>query len=123
MPTSCCSPTSPKTSVASWSGRTIRGAVRVAERSRLIDCVVTGPAVIGAGCQSHQGHGRAQHLDRRLLPALGRRSGRLDHHGGRRGPRLADRNSLLGRDSRHPWDGAVGFVEMTLGEKSEIFGE
>ena len=36
-------------------GSTIRGAVHIAEGSRLIDCVVTGPAVIGGEVHPHEG--------------------------------------------------------------------
>ena len=104
-------------------GSTMRGAVRVAERSRLIDCVVTGPAVIGAGVNLTRvtvGPNTSIGDLCRLSDAAVEDSIIMEGaevHGWR------IRNSLLGRDSRIHGTAPSGFVEMTLGEKSEIFGE
>ncbi len=104
-------------------GSTMRGAVQVAERSRLIDCVVTGPAVIGAGVNLTRvtvGPNTSIGDLCRLSDAAVEDSIIMEGaevHGWR------IRNSLLGRDSRLHGTAPSGFVEMTLGEKSEIFGE
>ncbi len=104
-------------------GSTMRGAVQVAERSRLIDCVVTGPAVIGAGVNLTRvtvGPNTSIGDLCRLSDAAVEDSIIMEGaevHGWR------IRNSLLGRDSRLHGTAPAGFVEMTLGEKSEIFGE
>ena len=104
-------------------GGSIEGAVHVGRGSRLVDCEVVGPVVVGDDC----------HLTRvRLGPqtSIGR------------GCRLSDaavegsivmdgaevhgwriRNSLLGRGARLHGAAPASFVEVTLGERSEIVGE
>ena len=101
----------------------VRGAVAVAPGARLIDCSLTGPVVIGADA----------HITRcQLGPnvAIGD------------GCRMSDveveesivlegceihgwklRSSLIGRDAKLHGSAPSGFVEMTLGERSEVIGE
>ncbi len=104
-------------------GCTVRGPIRVAAGARLVDCEVTGPAIIGAGA----------HLTRtRIGPntAIGERCRLSDAavedtivmegaeiHGWR------IHNSLLGREAVLHGAAPDRFVEMTLGERSEILGE
>jgi glucose-1-phosphate thymidylyltransferase len=101
----------------------VRGAVQVGEGSRLVDCDLTGPVVVG----------RDVHMTRVHL-------GPQASVGG--GCRLSDacvessivmegaevhgwkiRDSVLGRGARLHGSAPAGFVEVTLGERSEILGE
>jgi glucose-1-phosphate thymidylyltransferase len=101
----------------------VRGAVQVGEGSRLVDCDLTGPVVVG----------RDVHMTRVHL-------GPQASVGG--GCRLSDacvessivmegaevhgwkiRDSVLGRGARLHGSAPGGFVEVTLGERSEILGE
>jgi glucose-1-phosphate thymidylyltransferase len=102
---------------------TIRGAIQVAEGARLVDCVVTGPAVIGRGAQLTRvsvGPNTAIGDGCRLSDAAVEDSIIME---GAEVHAWRVRNSLLGRDSHLHGTAPPGFVEMTLGEKSEIFGE
>jgi glucose-1-phosphate thymidylyltransferase len=101
----------------------IRGAVSVGAGSRVVDCDITGPAVIGTGVsmarttigpQSSIGHGC------RITDAAVESSIVMDQseiHGWRL------RDSLLGRGTRLHGTPPPSFVEMTLGERCEIIGE
>jgi len=101
----------------------VRGAVQIGEGSRLVDCDLTGPVVVG----------RDVHMTRVHL-------GPQASVGG--GCRLSDacvessivmegaevhgwkiRDSVLGRGARLHGSAPGGFVEVTLGERSEILGE
>jgi glucose-1-phosphate thymidylyltransferase len=101
----------------------VRGPVHVGVGSELVDCDITGPAVIGDGVhmsrtvigpQTSIGDGC------RLSDAAVERSIVMDEaevHGWR------IRDSLLGRGARLHGSAPPKFVEMTLGERSEIVGE
>ncbi len=104
-------------------GGSLAGAVHVGRGSRLEDCEVTGPVVVGDGArlarvrlgpQTSIGHGC------RLSDAAVEGSIVMDGaevHGWR------IRNSLLGRGARLRGAAPASFVEVTLGERSEIVGE
>jgi glucose-1-phosphate thymidylyltransferase len=101
----------------------VRGGVHVGAGSQLVDCDVTGPAIIGnnvhmsrtvIGPRTSIGHGC------RLSDAAVEGSIVMDEaevHGWR------IRDSLLGRGARLHGSAPPSFVEMTLGERSEIVGE
>jgi glucose-1-phosphate thymidylyltransferase len=104
-------------------GGEVRGALRVGRGSTLIDCAITGPVVIGDDV----------HLTRVTIgpnTAIGNRCRMSDAsveesivmedaevHGWR------IRSSLLGRQARLQGAAPVGYVEMILGERSEILGD
>jgi glucose-1-phosphate thymidylyltransferase len=97
--------------------------VHVGAGSHLVDCDITGPAIIGndvqmsrtvVGPRTSIGHGC------RLSDAAVEGSIVMDEaevHGWR------IRDSLLGRGARLHGSAPPSFVEMTLGERSEIVGE
>ncbi len=101
----------------------VRGTIQVAAGARLIDCEVTGPAVIGEGAQLTRvqvGPNTAIGDRVRLSDAAVEDSIILEGsevHGWKL------RDSLLGRDSHLHGTAPPGYVEMTLGERSEIVGE
>ena len=101
----------------------VQGPVHIEAGARVVNCVITGPAVIG----------RDAHLTRTLIgpnSAVGDRCRLSDAtiedsiilegaevHGWKL------RDSLLGRGARLHGSAPGSFVEMTLGELSEIIGE
>jgi len=101
----------------------VRGRVRVGPGSRLVDCEITGPAIIGADCQLNRvviGSNTAVGDGCRLSDAKVEASIVLDGaeiHGWKL------RNSLVGREARLHGSAPMGYVEMTLGERSEVLGE
>jgi glucose-1-phosphate thymidylyltransferase len=104
-------------------GGRIEGAVHVGRGSRLVDCQVTGPVVIGDGAelarvrlgpQTSIGHGC------RLADAAVEESIVMD---GAEVFGWQIRHSLLGRGARLHGAAPASFVEVTLGERSEIVGE
>ena len=101
----------------------VRGTIQVGTGSRLIDCSVTGPAVIGTDVQltrTEIGPNTAIGDNCRIVDAVVESSIILDGsevHGWKL------RESLLGRHSRLHGSAPDRFVEMTLGERSEIIGE
>ncbi|HSQ36660.1 MAG TPA: glucose-1-phosphate thymidylyltransferase [Acidimicrobiia bacterium] len=100
-----------------------RGAVQVGEGSRLVDCDLTGPVVVGRdvqlarvrlGPQASVGDGC------RLSDASVEGSIVMDGaevHGWK------IRASVIGRGARLAGSAPGGFAEVTLGERSEILGE
>ncbi len=101
----------------------VSGPVHVGEGSQLVGCEIIGPVVVGEGV----------HMSRVLV---GPQTSIGD------GCRLSDaavedsivmagaevhgwkiRNSLVGREARLCGSAPAGYVEMTLGERSEIVGE
>lgn len=102
---------------------TVRGTVVVGEGSKLIDCAVTGPAVIGAGVHLSRvtvGPFTAIADGVRCVDASLERTILLDDveiHGWKL------RDSLIGARVRLHGAAPEGFVEMTLGEQSEVIGE
>ncbi len=100
-----------------------RGSIRVEEGARLIDCQITGPAVIGRGTQMARtviGPNTSIGDDCRVSDAT--IEGTIVMEGTEiRGWKL--QNSLLGRSTRVHGSPPPDFVEMTLGENSEIDAE
>jgi len=104
-------------------GGRLEGAVHVGRGSRLVDCEVTGPVIIGDGShltrvrlgpQTSIGHGC------RLSDAAVEGSIVMD---GAEVQGWRIRNSLLGRGARLHGSAPASFAEVTLGERSEIVGE
>lgn len=101
----------------------VRGPIQVGTGSRLIDCTVTGPAVIGSNAHLTRttiGPNTAIGDNTRIVDAVVEGSIIMDGsevHGWRL------RESLLGRHARLHGSAPNRFVEMTLGERSEIIGE
>lgn len=101
----------------------LRGPVRVGPGSHLIDCVITGPAIIGSDCQLSRvviGPNTALGDGCRLSDATVEASIVLEGaqiHGWKL------RNSLIGRDAQLHGSAPSGYVEMTLGDRSEVLGE
>jgi glucose-1-phosphate thymidylyltransferase len=101
----------------------VRGKVHVGAGSQLVDCDITGPAVIGDNVQmSRTSIGPQTSIgdDCRLSDAAVERSIVLEGaeiHGWR------IRDSLLGRGAKLHGVAPPSYVEMTLGERSEIVGE
>jgi glucose-1-phosphate thymidylyltransferase len=102
---------------------TVRGRIRVGADSRLVDCIVTGPAVIGSdvhltrvtiGPNTAVGDG-CRASDASIEDSIVMADSEI--HGWR------IHNSLLGRASVLHGSAPAGFVELTLGERSEIIGE
>jgi glucose-1-phosphate thymidylyltransferase len=101
----------------------VRGAVQVGEGSRLVDCDLTGPVVIG----------REVHMSRvRVGPQTSVGSGCRLSDASVEGSIVMEgaevhgwkiRDSVLGRGARLQGSAPGGFVEVTLGERSEILGE
>lgn len=104
-------------------GGEIRGTVRVGADSQLVDCQITGPVVIGNGVHLTRtvvGPNTAIGDGCRLVDANVEESIVLDSaevHGWR------IRDSLVGRGAVLRGSAPAGFVELTLGERSEILGE
>ena len=101
----------------------IRGNVHVGRGSHLVDCDITGPAIIGDGVQMSRttvGPQTSIGNNCRMSDAAVESSIVMDDaevHGWR------IRSSLLGRGARLHGTAPPSFVEMTLGERSEIVGE
>lgn len=101
----------------------IRGNVHVGIGSQLVDCDITGPAVIGDGVHMSRtvvGPQTSIGNNCRLSDAAVESSIVMEDaevHGWR------IRGSLLGRGARLHGTAPPSFVEMTLGERSEIVGE
>ncbi|NQV07044.1 glucose-1-phosphate thymidylyltransferase, partial [bacterium] len=101
----------------------VRGSVHVGADSQLVDCDITGPAVIGDGVQMSRtviGPQTSIGNGCRLTDAAVESSIIMEDaeiHGWR------VRDSLLGRGARLRGSAPPSFVEMTLGERSEIVGE
>ncbi len=101
----------------------VRGVISVAPGARLVDCDITGPAIIGSDARLTRcsiGPNVAIGDRCRMSDAAAENSIILEGteiHGWKL------RDSLLGRDSRLHGSAPADFVEMTLGEKSEIIGE
>jgi glucose-1-phosphate thymidylyltransferase len=101
----------------------VRGKVQVGAGSQLVDCDITGPAIIGENVQmSRTNIGPQTSIgdDCRLSDAAVERSIVLEGaeiHGWR------IRDSLLGREAKLHGVAPPSYVEMTLGERSEIVGE
>ena len=104
-------------------GGHIRGTVQVGTGSRLVDCEITGPAVIGDNVHMTRttvGPNTAIGDGCRLADTKVEESIVLDSaeiHG------WAIRNSLIGRSAALHGSAPAGYVEVTLGERSEILGE
>lgn len=104
-------------------GGSLRGPVVVEEGARLVDCVVTGPAVIGPGAtlrRTEVGPNTAIGRDADVVDAVIEDSilmAGVTVHGWRL------RSSLIGRDTRLRGAAPERFVEMTLGERCEVVGE
>ncbi|MDJ0923768.1 MAG: glucose-1-phosphate thymidylyltransferase [Acidimicrobiia bacterium] len=104
-------------------GGAIRGVVRVGAGSRLVDCEVAGPAVIGSGVQMARttvGPNTAIGDGCRLLDVQIEDSIVLDTaeiHG------WSLRDSLIGREAKLHGAAPAGYVEVMLGERSELRGE
>ncbi len=103
-------------------GTEIRGAVVIGEGSRVVDSHIVGPVVIGENVEV---------VRSRLGPntTIGDRS--HIHDAAIEDSLLMDgaevsnwklRYSLMGRDARLSGSPAPGFVELTIGERSEIVG-
>jgi glucose-1-phosphate thymidylyltransferase len=104
-------------------GGEIRGAVQIGRGTKLVDCAVTGPAVIGENAHLSRvtiGPNTAIGDGCRLSDASVEESIIMDDaevHGWR------IRSSLLGRQAKLQGSAPDGYVEMTLGERSEIVGD
>ena len=104
-------------------GGPFAGPVRVAEGARLEDCTVTGPAIIGEGAELTRvivGPNTAIGAGCRLTDASVANSIILE------GSEVAGwklHHSLLGRDCRLAGTAPTSYVDMVLGERSEIRGE
>lgn len=104
-------------------GGDIRGAVSIGVGSRVVDCSITGPVMIGANVhlvRTTVGSNTAIGDGCRLADANLEESIVLDDaeiHGWK------VRNSLIGRGAQLHGLAPTGFVEVTLGERSEILGE
>lgn len=101
----------------------IHGPVQIGEGTTLEDCIVTGPAVIGTNVQMSRttiGPNTAIGDQCRLREAAAERSILLPnvHVDG-----WKLRHSLIGRDSILRGPAPSSYVEMTLGERSEVVGE
>lgn len=101
----------------------VRGAVHVGAGSVLVDCDISGPAVIGDRVQmSHTTIGPQTSVGDGCL---------IEHAAIERSIVLEDaeirgwriRDSLLGRGAKLRGVAPPSYVEMTLGERSEITGE
>lgn len=101
----------------------VRGAVRVGRGSLLVDCSITGPAVIGDDVHLSRveiGPNTAIGAGCRMTDASVENTIVLDDcevHGWRL------RDSLLGRATRLHGSAPTSFMEMTLGERSEVIGD
>lgn len=104
-------------------GCEIRGAVQIGRGTKLVDCTLTGPAVIGENVHLSRvsiGPNTAIGDGCRLSDASVEESIIMDQaevHGWR------IRSSLLGRQAKLQGSAPAGYVEMTLGERSEIVGD
>lgn len=100
----------------------VRGAVKVGPGSRVVDSEIVGPVVIGEGVEV---------IRSKLGPNTTIGNGSHIHDAAIEDSLLMERaevtnwklrNSLLGRDTRLIGAPAPGFVELTIGERSEIVG-
>lgn len=104
-------------------GGEIRGTLRLGANSKVVDCQITGPAVIGNNAHLTRtiiGPNTAIGDECRLIDANVEESIVLDAaeiHG------WSIRDSLVGRGAVLRGAAPPGFVEVTLGERSEILGE
>jgi glucose-1-phosphate thymidylyltransferase len=104
-------------------GGEIRGAVQIGRGTKLVDCAVTGPAVIGENAHLSRvsiGPNTAIGDGCRMSDASVEESIIMDAaevHGWR------IRSSLLGRQAKLQGSAPDGYVEVTLGERSEIVGD
>ncbi len=104
-------------------GGQVRGPVQVAAGARLIDCDVTGPAIIGPRADLRRttiGPNTAIGARCELLDADVEESILMEDvtvHGWRL------RSSLVGRSTRLRGAAPSQFVELTLGEQCEVIGE
>lgn len=104
-------------------GCRVRGSAQVGEGSRLVDCELTGPVVVGRDVHMtrvHLGPQTSVGTGCRLSDAAVEGSIVMDGaevHGWK------IRDSVLGRGARLHGSAPAGFVEVTLGERSEILGE
>ena len=102
---------------------TIRGPVKIGAGSRLIDCAVTGPAIIGDNVVMNRaviGPNTAIGNDCHLFDAAVEQSIVMSHveiHGWKL------RDSLVGHECRLHGSAPDSYVEVTLGERSEVVGE
>jgi glucose-1-phosphate thymidylyltransferase len=103
-------------------GCSIVGAVKVGRGSHLVDCLITGPAVIGEGVSMERAT-----VD--PLTSIGDRCRLSDADVGRsiimEGAEVQGwvlRDSVLGRGTRLRGRAPSGPVQMTLGDHSEITG-
>lgn len=100
----------------------LRGQVQVGKGSELVACDITGPAVIGRGVRMNRttiGPQTSIGDGCRISDAAVERSIVLE---GTEIDGWRIRDSLLGRDSRLHGVAPPSYVEMTLGERSEIVG-
>lgn len=104
-------------------GGEIRGTVRLGTSSQIVDCEITGPVVIGENVHMTRtiiGPNTAIGDGCRLVDAKVEESIVLDSaeiHG------WSIRDSLVGRGAALRGAAPDGYVEVTLGERSEILGE
>ncbi len=104
-------------------GGKLRGPVQVAPGARLVDCDVTGPAVIGARADLRRttvGPNTAIGARCQLVDATVESSIIMEDvvvHG------WSLRSSLVGRATRLRGAAPSKFVELTLGEQCEVIGE
>jgi glucose-1-phosphate thymidylyltransferase len=104
-------------------GGEVRGEVRIGSGSKIVDCRLTGPLVIGDDAYLSRvdvGPNTAIGDGCRITDASVERSIIMDRseiHGWRLG------SSLLGRHSVLRGASPAGTVEMTLGERSEVISE
>jgi glucose-1-phosphate thymidylyltransferase len=104
-------------------GGEIRGALQLGAGSKVVDCQITGPVVIGENVHLTRtvlGPNTAIGDGARLVDAHVEESIVLDSaeiHG------WSIRDSLIGREAVLRGSPPAGFVEVTLGERSEILGE
>jgi glucose-1-phosphate thymidylyltransferase len=102
---------------------TVRGPVQVGSGSRLIDCAVTGPTVIGDNVTMNRaviGPNTAIGDHSHVFDASVEQSivmSQVEIHGWKL------RNSLVGHECRLHGSAPASFVEVTLGERSEVVGE
>lgn len=104
-------------------GGEIRGMISVGEGSSLVDCSITGPAIIGSdvhmtrttiGPNTAIGNG-CRLADAEIEESIVMESAQI--HGWK------IRDSLVGRGATLHGLAPAGFVEVTLGERSEILGQ
>ena len=101
----------------------IRDPVKIGPGSRLVDCDITGPVIIGADVvmtRATVGPNTAIGAQCRLSDATVEQSivmSQVEIHGWKL------RNSVVGHECRLDGPAPDSFVEVTLGERSEVVGE